>query len=180
MLKPRALLLCLFILAGSAALPARAQNASPPTAAPVESTLSVFQVRKNAEGKEVLSAADKAAPGEVLEYQNLYRNNGKSALKSLTATLPLPAGLGYVAGSAQPANPQASLDGKTFADIPLKTMVKGADGKLQPQLVPYSDYRALRWTIGELPSNEKVTVSARAQVSPVLVTPPASAPTATR
>ena len=141
--------------------------ASPALRTDVEATLGVFQIQKDASGKEVLSATDKAAPGETLQYQAAYRNNGMSAVTSLAPTLPLPVGLAYVPGSARPANPQASVDGKTFASMPLKTLAKTADGKLQEQLVPYSDYRALRWNVGSLPANEQVTVSARAQVTPV-------------
>jgi uncharacterized repeat protein (TIGR01451 family) len=150
-----------------AVMPAMAQQAGGAVAKPVEATLSVFHVGKTADGKEALLPADKASPGDTLEYQTLHKNNGKSVIKSLTATLPLPEGISYVPGSAKPANAQASVDGKVFAAIPLKAMVKNAQGKLEERLVPYSDYRALRWTLGELPANEQVTVSARALVNPV-------------
>lgn len=146
---------------------ASAQTAVNPAPKAVEAKLAVFHVGKNAEGKEALLAAEKAAPGDTLEYQTVYQNNGKLAVKSLAATLPLPAGLAYVAGSAKPVNPQASVDGNTFAAMPLKTMVKSSSGKLEEKLVPYSEYRALRWNLDDLPANEKVTVSARALVSPV-------------
>ena len=142
-------------------------NQSPPK--PVEATLVAFQVGKNAEGKEVLLPAIQSAPGDTLEYQTVYQNNGKTAIKSLEATLPLPVGTAYVAGSAKPVNPQARLDGKVFSAVPLKTIVKTPDGKLQERLVPYSDYRALRWSLGELAGSEKVTVSARVQINPVSV-----------
>ena len=59
-------------------------NQSPPK--PVEALLKVFLIGKNAEGKEVRLAADKASPGDVLEYQTVYQNNGKATVKLLTAT----------------------------------------------------------------------------------------------
>jgi uncharacterized repeat protein (TIGR01451 family) len=155
------------ILSQAAVAQGAASQALPASRTDVESRLAVFQIQKDASGAEVLNATDKASPGEILQYQATYRNNGKAGVTSLTATLPLPDGLAYVPGSARPANPQASVDGKTFASMPLKTLVKMADGKLQERLVPYSDYRALRWTVGSLPANEQVAVSARAQVSPV-------------
>jgi uncharacterized repeat protein (TIGR01451 family) len=147
--------------------PAMAQRVGDSAPKSVEAKLSVFQVGKSAEGKEALLLTNKAAPGDTLEYQTLYQNQGQVAVKSLAATLPLPPGLAYVAGSARPANAQASVDGKNFATMPLKVMVKAPSGKLEEQLVPYSDYRALRWNVGDLPANEKVTVSARALVNPV-------------
>ena len=149
------------------ASPVIAQQTGNQVSKPVEATLSVFRVGKSAEGKEALLPADKAAPGDTLEYQTAHKNNGKSAIKSLVATLPLPDGISYLPGSAKPANAEASVDGKVFAAIPLKTMVKNAQGKLEERLVPYSDYRALRWALGELPANDQTTVSARAVVNPV-------------
>jgi uncharacterized repeat protein (TIGR01451 family) len=155
------------LLGAFAVSPAMAQLAGNQAPKVVEAKLSVFQVGKNAEGKEALLPTNKAAPGDTLEYQTLYQNSSQSAVKSLAATLPLPPGLAYVPGSARPANAQASTDGKIFAAMPLKVMVKAPSGKIEEQLVPYSDYRALRWNVGDLPVSEKVTVSARALVNPV-------------
>ena len=161
------------ILAGSllfgalATLPAMAQQTGNQASKPVEVTLTVFRVGKSAEGKEALLSADKAGPGDILEYQTAHKNNSKSVVKSLVATLPLPDGISYLPGSAKPANAEASVDGKVFAAIPLKAMVKNAQGKLEERQVPYSDYRALRWALGELPANDQTTVSARAVVNPV-------------
>jgi uncharacterized repeat protein (TIGR01451 family) len=156
------------IIFGTVALsPAMAQVAGTQASKAVEAKLTVFQVGKNADGKETLLSADKAAPGDTLEYQTVYQNNGKSPVKALDATLPLPAGLAYVAGSARPANAQASVDGKVFAAMPLKAMVKTPGGKLEEQLVPLSEYRALRWSLGDLPADGKSAVSARALVNPV-------------
>ena len=133
----------------------------------VEAKLAAFKVTLDADKKEVLAPADKVAPGDLLEYQVVYQNNGKSQLKQLTATLPMPVGMTYVAGSAKPANAMASTDGKTFAAMPLKRMVKKADGKLEEQVVPLSEYRALRWKLGELAEKGKAEVSARSSVNKV-------------
>ena len=135
----------------------------------LEAKLVGFKVTQNADHKEVLSPADKVAPGDLLKYQVVYQNNGKSLLKQVKATLPLPVGTTYVAGSAKPANATASLDGKDFAAMPLKRMVKKSDGKLEEQLVPLTEYRALKWELGELAEKNKVEVSARARVNQVSV-----------
>jgi uncharacterized repeat protein (TIGR01451 family) len=155
------------------AMSAFADNAVPvATAKPagkVEAKLAAFKVTQDADKKEVLAPAAKVAPGDLLEYQVVYQNNSKSQLKQLTATLPLPVGMTYVAGSAKPASATASLDGKTFAAMPLKRKVKKADGKLEEQPVPLSEYRALRWTLGELAEKGKAEVSARGRVNQVAV-----------
>ena len=133
----------------------------------VEANLSASKVTLSANGKEVLSIADKVAPSDLLEYETLYKNNSKSTIKSLMATLPIPIGMTYVAGTAKPSGAQASLDGKSFAAMPLKRMVKKPDGKIEEQLVPLLEYRALRWSLGELSANAKVAISARIKVNAV-------------
>ena len=74
-----------------------------------------------------------------------------------------------MAGSAKPANATASLNGIDFAVMPLKRMVKKSDGKLEGQVVPLLEYRALRWDLGDLAQKNKVVVSARARVNQVSV-----------
>jgi uncharacterized repeat protein (TIGR01451 family) len=135
------------------------------SASKVEAKLTGFKITRDVGNKEVLSSADKVAPGDLLIYQVVYQNNGKSLLKQLTATLPLPIGTTYVAESARPANVTASLDGKEFAVMPLKRLVKKADGKFEEQAIPLAEYRALRWELGTLAEKNKVEVSARARVN---------------
>jgi hypothetical protein len=64
-----------------------------------------------------------------------------------------------VAGSVEPAQAQASIDGAVFAPMPLSRMVKQADGSLRRELVPLSEYRALRWEVGSLPAGGSTVVS---------------------
>ena len=135
----------------------------------VEAKLAAYKVTRDADKKEVLSPADKVAPDDLLEYQVVYQNNGKSLLKQLTASLPIPVGTTYVTGSARPAGAMASLDGKNFAAMPLKRMVKKPDGKLEEQLVPLAEYRALKWKLAELAEKNKVEVSARVRVNQVAI-----------
>ena len=129
----------------------------------VEAKLSASIVRMVG-NKEVLELADKAKPGDVIEYSVVYRNPSKP-VKGVLATLPVPQGMEYIAGSAAPKTATASLDGNTFAAIPLKRQVKLADGKTVEQLVPYSDYRFLQWKLGDMANKASFKVSARMRVS---------------
>src|SRR6186997_3442361 len=79
--------------------------------------LAAHQVVVN-DNKESLVAADKVKPGDVIEYQAVYTNNGKAAAQNVAATVPIPNGLALVAESARPAAEQASLDGKAFSAYP--------------------------------------------------------------
>jgi uncharacterized repeat protein (TIGR01451 family) len=138
---------------------AHAQNAND-----VSSTLIVNRVATPAGGKETSEPAKTAKPGDMLEYVAEYRNTGKAPAKKLEATLPIPSGTEYVPDSAKPAGAWASLDGNTFEPVPLKRKVKQPDGKLIEELVPYAEYRFLRWPAQDLPAGQSLKYSARAKL----------------
>ena len=157
-------------IAAAVSRPAFAAPASSakPAAGSVAVELTASRVTK-AQGKEVLVPAGQAKPGELIEYRALYRNDGAGAANGLMATLPIPRGTQYVAGSALPRGVQASLDGRTFAPVPLRRTVQTPDGRTVVQDVPLAEYRALRWPLGALPARDKRTVSARVRVEPTAV-----------
>ena len=118
------------------------------------------------QGKEARLPAEQAKPGDVIEYRATYENRGTTAVRDLEATLPVPAGLEYLPRSAQPVRLKASLDGKSFAPVPLLRRVR-VDGKTVVREVPASEYRALRWSIGSLGAKSARTVGARMRVAPL-------------
>ena len=145
---------------------------------PVESRLVARKVVVGADGKESLVAADAARPGDVIEYVATYRNTGKSAVRNLEATLPIPANTELVAGSVKPGSAQASIDARAFAPMPLKRVVH-RDGRQAEETVPLREYRYLRWYPGELGGEKTVTFAARVKVlddrpSPSAVASPGS------
>jgi len=162
------LMLAIAIAAAAGTAHAAASDNAKPAAGSVAVELSAQRVTK-AQGKEVLVAADQAKPGELIEYRALYRNDGASEAKGLMATLPIPRGTQYVAGSATPRGVEASLDGRTFAPVPLTRTVKTADGRTVVQEVPVSEYRTLRWPLGVLPTKQSRTVAARVRVETTTV-----------
>jgi uncharacterized repeat protein (TIGR01451 family) len=132
-----------------------------PLLAQVTVELTGFKVVKSA-GKEVLLAADKMKPGETIEYKAVYKNADKNAAaNNVQAVLPVPAGMEFVPQTAVPAAPMASTDGVNYAKLPLMKKVKGADGQMHEVAVPYSEYRSLRWDLGQIPAGGSKTVSAR-------------------
>ena len=131
-----------------------------PLLAEVTVQLTASKVVKSA-GKETLEAADKMKPGETVEYKAVYKNTDNKAVRNLKADLPVPAGMQLVPNTAAPAAPLASTDGVNYAKIPLMRKVKGTDGQMHDEQVPYSEYRSLRWEFGELPAGASKTVSAR-------------------
>jgi uncharacterized repeat protein (TIGR01451 family) len=131
---------------------------------PVKVELTASKVFSTKGGRETLQPAESAKPGETLQYEAIYRNQSPAAIGKLHATLPIPTGLEVVLSSLKPGGAQASLDGTTFAPIPLTREVAGADGKKVRQQVPASEYRALRWAAPQLKAGVSFTVSARARV----------------
>jgi hypothetical protein len=134
------------------------------TAGDVRVTLKAQKVLRTKDGREILQAAERAFPGEIIQYDALYQNQSKKGVHNLEPTLPIPAGLEYLPQSIAPAPAKASLDGRTFASIPLTRSVNMPDGGVKQEPVPYSEYRALRWEIGDLESGKTAAVSARARL----------------
>lgn len=152
------------------ALALAALAAVPPAyaASGVTVELTANRVTKS-QGRDVLAPAEQARPGDLLEYRATYKNEGQSEARSLAATLPIPRGTQYVPGTALPRRVEASLDGRTFAPIPLTRKVRLADGRTVTREVPASEYVALRWPLGALPAKQSREVTARVRIEPVQV-----------
>lgn len=126
---------------------------------PVSVQLKAFKKVVDSKGNAQFKAADSIKPQDVIEYRATYTNNTTGNIKSLKATLPIPADTQYL-GASLPSGALASTDGVNFSAMPLK---KKVDGKLVN--IPLKEYRALQWQIAELPAKKAVTVSAQAKVN---------------
>jgi uncharacterized repeat protein (TIGR01451 family) len=116
------------------------------------------------DGTEKKEPGDKAKPGEVIEYVAEYKNPDRSSVKNVVATLPVPAGMEYLPSTAAPNQVMASTSDGNYAPVPLKKAVRGADGKVTQELVPYSEYRSLRWNLGDMAGGTSKSVRARMKV----------------
>lgn len=146
------LALCLFQLGSACAAPGD-----------LDVTLQAFQVVADgsAANDVRLVPATRANPGDTIEYQVTYRNNGSTPARQAKAVLPVPAGaMAYLPNTASPAKVEASLDGKNYAAVPLTREVL-RDGKKVTEAVPPTEYRFLRWDLGELPPGQAATVKSR-------------------
>lgn len=115
-------------------------------------------------GKAVLSPAEAAKPGDMVEYSGTYHNAGTGSVDKLVATIPVPAGTTFVSGSADPAKAQASTDGVRFAPMPLMRTVRLPDGTSRQEQVPLAEYRFLRWEVGTLAPRADAVVKLRVQI----------------
>lgn len=141
------------------AIPSVAAPATSAARADVKAELKAFKV---VDGK--LESADTADPGDIIEYQASYTNNGKAPAQRFSPQLPMPDALVYAGNTAAPSGFLATTDGKNFAPAPLMRSVKNPDGTTKMVAVPLREYRALRWQLGTLAPGETVTVKARARV----------------
>jgi uncharacterized repeat protein (TIGR01451 family) len=126
--------------------------------------LSAARVVVGEHGAEQLVTTEAVRPGDVVEYRATYTNQGEDAVRGLTATLPIPVDTNYLGLTATPESVEASTDGVRFAPIPLMRKIAGKDGVERWEPVPASEYRALRWQIGELAANASRSVAARVVV----------------
>lgn len=134
-------------------------------AAPAEVT-SQLEVHKVVvkDGKTELETAKKAYPGDLLDYQLDYLNHTGSSIHQLTATLPVPQGAVFVPGGPGPSPEMASVDGVHFQPYPLETKVVSHDGKATQVPVPFSQYRAVRWSGRTLQPHDTLALHMRVRV----------------
>jgi hypothetical protein len=147
--------------AGVAARPVLAAN----PAGSVAVELTANRVTKS-QGKEVLAPAEKAQPGETIEYRALYRNDGGRGPRR-DGDAADPARDGLTAGTAQPNRVEASLDGRTFAPTPLKARSSSLMAARSSRRCRCPS-TARRWALGALPSSSR-TVTARVRIEPTVV-----------
>lgn len=164
------LAMLVLLLAAADPIPSHAQSRPAPAAqaqAPVSVELLQFKVIKGPDGKERYAPADAVVPGDVIEYRATYRNNTDKPIADMAATLPIPEGTNYLPKSASApggrAAEAATAEGR-YGREPLMRKVKGKDGKLRDEPVPYGEYRMLRWPFGGLNGKGEFTVKARVQV----------------
>jgi uncharacterized repeat protein (TIGR01451 family) len=130
----------------------------------VKGTLTQNKVVVAADGKESLASAEKVKPGDVVEYQARYINEGATPVTNLIVTLPIPKGLELIAKTDLPPGALASVDSVKFEPTPLKRMVRRADGTQVAELIPLNEYRALRWQVAQLAAGKSAVFVARAKV----------------
>ena len=136
---------------------------------PVTGTIEAVKVIVGERGEEVFLPADEARPQDVIEYRLTYANSGAAAVRNVSITDPVPAGVRYVektARTAQAGAVQFSVDsGRTFHAWPVRVKKVAADGReswaeATPDMITH-----IRWTLsGELKPAGEVTFSYRAKV----------------
>lgn len=126
------------------AAPLRAQ-APGPLAVTAENRTALAEAAKGAK-----RADEKVRDGDVVRYRLTFTNTTGRAIRDVRLGDPIPAGLRYVAGSAQTTRADARLEfsadgGKTWAATPMEKVV--VNGKSVTRPVPAERYTDVRWTV---------------------------------
>ncbi len=152
--------LCVVGAFGVLCTPARAQSEPQH---PLQVSLAAQKIEVT-NGKETFKDAGRVKPGDVIEYRSVYVNRGKESLKGVSGTLPIPTGTEYIIESANPSNVNANtVTNPAYAPAPL-TRTISVNGAARTVRVPASEYKSLRWDLGEIRAGERRAVSLRVRV----------------
>lgn len=153
------------LLGVAMAMPAGAEGAG------VDSHLKVSRVVRGTDGVEQLESATYVKPGDLLEYTAVYTNRSRQGVRGLTVSLPIPVGTEVAGAAALPRDVTASVDGKSFAAVPLTRQVRRADGRVADEPVPLAEYRYLRWPEQKLAPAAEYSAGVRVRVVASAPTP---------
>lgn len=129
---------------------ASAQDQKP--AGPLSASLAVQSVEVEEGGKETLSSAEAAAPGDLLQYTGRYSNVSPEPLPGLVINGPIPANTSFVkAGLAvsHKAAFEVLIDGEPWQGLPAYKTVSLPDGTQNRVEAEASDYRQVRWRLAD-------------------------------
>lgn len=147
-----------FILVLFLSIQVNAQNSD------LKSELRAFKVEVK-DGKELLTNADKVAPGDIIEYQLRYTNKTGDVIKSLKPVLPIPFGTELLENTALPIVTDASItDENSFKAYPIMKEVTLPNGSKTKIKTPASAYRYVRWNTATLENDATSEYKVRVKV----------------
>ena len=145
-----------------------------PALAELRSEMAAYVVRTGADGTERLETAERARPGDVIEYRLTHTNTFPDALRDLAIVGPLPEGLELLnafrsadmpavfelRGDFDPDSP-----GEEWSPLPVTRIVVEPDGSRRAEPARREHFTAVRWRLdGALPSGGAVRHAYRAKV----------------
>ena len=136
-------------------------NSSNSNAQAVNTKITASLISVDANGNEALvpvTADTRLQSGNILEYQGFFTNTNADRVHKMTVTMSIPEQVELL-GGVMPDFPYGSVDGNSFARMPLKGNING-----QSQEIPLGYYKAVRWDIEGVGLNDTVMVQYRAKV----------------
>ncbi len=153
-----------------AALAAGLALATPALAAP-KITFTIAQLKEVADSKagaKKLVPAQSVSPGDVVEYQLAYRNEGDAPATDANIDDAIPKGTVYLANSAAGEGAEIAFSsdgGKTFAPaVKLTYEYRLPSGAVEKRVATPAEYTHVRWTLKRVEPGAAGKVSFRVKV----------------
>ncbi len=118
-------------------------------ASPVSGEIKAYLVTVDKNGKEKVTKTDQVEPGQVMEFELVFTNNGETNVSGIQVVDPIPENtlfIGESHSSDVQANFEVSIDGgQTFESEPVIRIETQADGSQKEVVIPPEQYTHVRW-----------------------------------
>lgn len=135
------------LILGFALLPAAAGLAF--AKGPVSGHIEAYIVSTGSDGTEQMIKAKETEPGQVMEFQIVFTNNGEKDVYGIQVVDPIPPNTLFVEDSHRadvPAAFEVSIDGGvTFEPEPVVRTETTLDGTVKEVIIPPEEYTHVRW-----------------------------------
>jgi len=116
----------------------------------VHGQISAFIVAQDQQGQEKILPAVSTEPGQTMEYQIVFTNDGQTNVSGLQIVDPVPENTEFIGTSNRSdvdATFEVSIDGGiSFEREPVIRIETQADGTQKKVIIPPEQYTHLRWT----------------------------------
>jgi len=118
-------------------------------AAPVTGEIQAFLVTVDKNGKEKITKTSQVQPGQVMEFELVFTNNGETNVSGVQVVDPIPENtlfIGESHNSDVTANFEVSIDGgQSFESEPVIRIETQLDGSQKEVVIPPEQYTHVRW-----------------------------------
>jgi len=121
--------------------------------AKVTGDIQAYLISVNDEGKETLSLVEETEPGQVMEFQIVFTNEGDADVTGIQVVDPVPEFTTFIGsshGADVAADFEVSIDGgTTFETEPVVRIETLTDGSTKEVIIPPTEYTHVRWIAKE-------------------------------
>jgi len=115
----------------------------------VTGDIQAFLVTVDEDGKETMALVKETEPGQVMEFQIVFTNEGDSDVTGIKVVDPVPEFTTFIGsshGADVSADFEVSIDGgATFEREPVVRVQTLSDGSTSEVVIPASEYTHVRW-----------------------------------
>jgi len=119
----------------------------------VTGDIQAFLVSVSEDGKETMSLVNETEPGQIMEFQIVFTNEGDADVTGIQVVDPVPEFTTFIGsshGADVSADFEVSIDeGTTFEREPVVRIQTLADGSTKEVVIPASEYTHVRWVANE-------------------------------